>query len=70
MVRTHRNQWLLRSDDSRADKTFPTGTAASVKLVESWEKPQGIPPLPWPIPKACNTTGFRGLCFNPPYGGE
>eukprot|EP00039_Didymoeca_costata_P021499 m.344703 g.344703 ORF g.344703 m.344703 type:complete len:1020 (-) comp24995_c0_seq1:110-3169(-) len=36
----YRDQWLLRSNDSEADKTFSTGRNSSVHLVESWEQPK------------------------------
>ena len=39
----YRNQWLLRSNDSQADKPFATASEHRVHLVESWESPQHTP---------------------------
>ena len=58
-------QWLLRSADSRADKTFETGGGSSVHLVESWEKPRPVPPVLWPVPRQCNISAFQHLCASP-----
>ena len=41
----YRNRWLLRSDDSRADKTFQTSSTKEVHIVESWEPATKIPPV-------------------------
>lgn len=70
----YKSQWLLRIDDSSADKPFVTGANSSnpplhqVRIVESWEKPSSNPPpgypAPdnWPVPARCNLTYFRETC--------
>ena len=40
----YRNQWLLRTTDSEADKPFATASEHKVHLVESWESAQKFPP--------------------------
>ena len=42
----YRNQWLLRSHDSQANKPFSTASESRVHLVESWERPQKMQARP------------------------
>lgn len=55
----YRNQWLLRSDDSHAGKTFPTEKESAVHLVESWELPQKIPAANATSVQPCSATSAR-----------
>ena len=39
----YRMQWLYAVPDSRADKTYRTGSKHEVWIVESWESPDAFP---------------------------